>query len=135
MSRNGEYLNQHFDRARCNVMARLTKILKKELKRTSFVRSHIEAVHSNHLRELERISIIIYLDNSQNLLSWNYIFCMDVRIIINFNTWIWIFNKLKLKVRPSISIEEPTVSFQKLSILHGRENHCHSIWILNKFKL
>ena len=100
-----------------------------------FVRSNIEALHSNHLRELERICIIIYLDNSQNLLSWNYIFCMDVRIIINFNTWIWIFNKLKLRMRPSISIEEPTVSFQKLSILHGRENHCHSIWILNKFKL
>ena len=90
------------------------KILKKELKTTSasFMRSHIEALLSHHLRELERICIIIYLDNSQNLLSWNYIFCMDVRIIINFNTWIWIFNKLKLKVRPSISIEEPTVSFK-----------------------
>ena len=111
-------------------MARLTKILKKELKTTSasFMRSHIEALLSHHLRELERICIIIYLDNSQNLLSWNYIFCMDVRIIINFNTWIWIFNKLKLKMRPSISIEEPTVSFKKLF-------HCHSIWILNKFKL
>ena len=60
-------------------MARLTKTLKKELKTASlpgtmghtceFVRSHIEALHSNHLRELERICIIIYLDNSQNLLS------------------------------------------------------------------
>ena len=97
-----------------------------------FTRSHINSLHSNHLKELERIWIIIYLDNSQNLLSWNYIFCMDVRIIISFNTWIWIY---KLKVRPSISIEEPTVSFKKLFFLHGREKHCHSIWILNKFKL
>ena len=100
-----------------------------------FTRSHINSLHSNHLKELERICII-YLDNSQNLLSWNYIFCMDVRIIISFNTWIWIF---KLKVRPSISIDEPTVVIFKnyLFCMDVRIiiNFNTWIWIFNKLQL
>ena len=58
-------------RARCNVMARLTKTLKKELKSVSlpgtlghtceFVRSHIEAVHGNHRKSIKMLNSVVQM--------------------------------------------------------------------------
>jgi len=58
-------------RARCNVMARLTKTLKKELKSvslpgtlghtTEFVRSHIEALHSNHKKSIKMLNSVVQM--------------------------------------------------------------------------
>ena len=64
-------ISQHVTRARCNVMARLTKTLKKELKSVSlpgtmghtceFVRSHIEALHSNHRKSIKMLNSVVQM--------------------------------------------------------------------------
>ena len=56
-------------RARCNVMARMTKSLKKELKSvslpgtlghtTEFLRSHIEALHGNHRKSIKMLNSVV----------------------------------------------------------------------------
>jgi len=56
-------------KARCSVMARLTKTLKKELKSVSlpgtlgqtceFVRSHIEALHGNHRKSIKMLNSVV----------------------------------------------------------------------------
>ena len=61
-------------RARCNVMARLTKTLKKELKSVSlpgalghtceFVRSHIEALHGNHRKSIKMLNSVVQMAGS-----------------------------------------------------------------------
>ena len=65
-------------RARCNVMARLTKTLKKELKSvslpgtlghtTEFVRSHIEALHSNHKKSIKMLNSVVQMAGRYSLL-------------------------------------------------------------------
>ena len=64
-------------RARCNVMARLTKTLKKELKSlslpgtlghtTEFVRSHIEALHSNHKKSIKMLNSVVQMAGERSL--------------------------------------------------------------------
>jgi len=58
-------------KARCSVMARLTKTLKKELKSVSlpgtlgqtceFVRSHIEALHGNHRKSIKMLNSVVQI--------------------------------------------------------------------------
>jgi len=58
-------------KARCSVMARMTKTLKKELKSVSlpgtlgqtceFVRSHIEALHGNHRKSIKMLNSVVQM--------------------------------------------------------------------------